>query len=70
MTAISYKPEVQADSTGQWRGNGCAFATHAEADLYVRDLAWRWTAVRHTRVVESSSPVTCRFVDGRIEWLA
>ena len=67
----SYKPEVQADSTDKWCGNGCAFATHAEAKAYVRGLAYRWTAVRSTRVVESRSPVTCRLEpDGGLEWLA
>jgi hypothetical protein len=67
----SYKPEVQADSIGKWYGNGCAFATHAEAELYVRDLAYRWTAVRNTRVAESQSPVTCRLDHaGRLEWFA
>jgi hypothetical protein len=66
----SYKPEVQADSTGTWAGNGCAFATREEAAAYVHDLAYRWTAVRDTRVVESADPVTCRFVDGETKWLA
>jgi hypothetical protein len=65
----SYKPEVQAGSTGIWYGNGCAFATREEAEAYVRDLAWRWTAVRATRVVESAGPVTCRFVAGQTEWI-
>jgi hypothetical protein len=67
----SYKPEVQADSTDTWAGNGCAFATHAEAKAYVRDLAARWSSVRGTRVVESRSPVTCRLEPaGKLEWLA
>jgi hypothetical protein len=64
----NYKPEVQTDSTGKWYGNGCAFATRTEAEAYVQDLACRWTAVRHTRVVESADAITCRFVDGKIEW--
>jgi hypothetical protein len=65
----SYKPEVQADASNHWSSNGCRFATHAEADLYARDLAWRWTAVRDARVVESADPVTCRFVAGQTEWI-
>jgi hypothetical protein len=66
----SYKPEVRADSTGTWAGNACRFATRAEAEAYVRDLARRWAAVRDTRVVESSNPVTCRLTAGGLEWLA
>jgi hypothetical protein len=66
----SYKPEVQADASNHWSSNGCRFAAREEADLYVRDLAYRWTAVRDTRVVESADPATCRFVDGKTEWLA
>ena len=66
----SFKPEVQADASGRWDSNGCRFAAREEAEWYVRDLAWRWTAVRATRVVESADPVTCRLVDGRVEWPA
>jgi hypothetical protein len=53
----SYAAQVIADSTGEWVGNGLRFATKAEADAYVLDLQWRWTAVRDTRVVESQDPV-------------
>jgi hypothetical protein len=67
----SYKPEVEADSFGTWAGNGCAFAALAEAEAYLRDLAWRWTAIHHTRIVESPDPVTCRLDPaGKLEWLA
>ena len=54
---MSWKPEVIADSTGQWVPNGLAFATKAEAEAWARDLAWRWTAVRDYRAVESDQPV-------------
>jgi len=54
---MSYKVEVQADSTGTWCGNGLRFATEEEATLYAKNLAWRWTAVREWRVVESADPV-------------
>ncbi len=54
----SWKAEVIADSSGQWCGNGLRFATAEEAQRYVKDLMWRWTAVRETRVVESTDPVT------------
>jgi hypothetical protein len=53
----SYKPEVIADSSGKWVGNALRFATEAEAEAYVKDLAWRWTLVTDTRVIESDDPV-------------
>lgn len=62
---MSYKAEVQADSTETWTGNGLTFATQKEAEDYVSDLAWRWTAVRKTRVVESDSPVNYKWEDGK-----
>lgn len=55
---MSYKVEVQADSSGEWTGNGLRFATEREANAYGHDLAYRWTAVREFRVVESTDPVT------------
>jgi hypothetical protein len=58
---MSWKPEVIADSSGQWVGNGLAFATKKEAEANVRDLSWRWTLVRDTRVVESDQPVNYRW---------
>jgi len=57
----SYKPEVIADSSGKWCGNALRFATREEALASVNDLAWRWTAVRDTRVVESPDPVNYRW---------
>ncbi len=53
----SWKSEVIADSSGKWVGNACRFATKAEAEIYVADLAYRWTAVRDSRVIESDEPV-------------
>lgn len=54
---VSYAPEVIADSSGKWTGNGLRFATKAEAEAWVLDLSMRWTLVRETRVVESTDPV-------------
>lgn len=51
----SYK--AIADNSGQWCGNALRFATRDEAEAYVADLAWRWTAVRDARVVECDDPV-------------
>jgi hypothetical protein len=53
----SWKPEVIADSSGEWCGNALRFATKQEAEDNVRDLASRWILVRETRVVESDEPV-------------
>jgi hypothetical protein len=64
---VSFKPEVIADSSGQWTPNGLAFATEAEAEGWVRDLMMRWFAVRDTRVVESDEPVNYKFVEGKLE---
>jgi len=53
----SWKPEVIADSSGKWFGNDLRFSTKADAEIYVAELAHRWTAVLDTRVVESDDPV-------------
>lgn len=62
---MSWKPEVIADSTGQWYSNGLRFATEQEAKDYVADLAMRWTAVRDTRVVKSDDTVTHTMIGGK-----
>jgi hypothetical protein len=64
---MSWKPEVIADTSGQWCGNALRFATREEAEANVRDLIMRWFAVRDTRVVDSDEPVNYRYVDGRLE---
>lgn len=64
---MSWKMEVIADASGQWAGNGLRFATQDEAERYAADLAWRWTLVRDTRVVESADAVTyCYSADSRL----
>jgi len=50
---MSWKPEVQADSTGTWVGNALRFATKEEAEGKVLAFAMRWTS----RVVECDEPV-------------
>jgi hypothetical protein len=57
----SYAPEVIADERGNWTGNNLRFATAKEAEAYVSDLAFRWIAVRGTRVVESNDPVNYKW---------
>ncbi len=63
---MSYKPEVLAAGDGDtWAGNALRFATAAEAEQYVSDLAMRWTAVNDTRVVVSDDPVNYELRNGR-----
>lgn len=63
---MSFKPEVQTDSTGKWYGNALRFATREEAMAQVSDLAYRWTSVRDMRVVESDDPVNYAYVDHKL----
>jgi hypothetical protein len=65
----SFKPEVIADSSGEWSGNACRFATEDEAKAYVHDLFMRWTLVRETRVVPSDDDVNCKWEGGRAVFL-
>jgi hypothetical protein len=58
---MSWKPEVIADASGTWAGNGLRFATKEEAEGNVRNLMMRWFAVREWRVVESDDPVNYRW---------
>lgn len=62
---MSFKGEVIADSSGKWVGNSLRFATHDEAETYIRGLAYRWTAVRDWIVVESDDPVNSVMKDGK-----
>lgn len=64
---MSWKPEVIADSSGNWAGNGLCFATKEEAEAYVLDLSMRWLAVRETRVVESTDPVNYKWTANGLE---
>lgn len=63
---MSWKPEVIADNTGNWVGNGLRFATQAEAQQNASDLAMRWTSVRDFRATESTDPVNYSYVDRRL----
>jgi hypothetical protein len=66
---MSWKLEVQADSTGTWATNACRFATEREAALYGQDLMRRWSSARKVRAAESDDPVVCQFDDGFVRWL-
>jgi hypothetical protein len=58
----SFAPEVIADASGKWSGNGLRFATREEAERWVRDLERQWMLVIDTRVVESNDPVNYAIV--------
>jgi hypothetical protein len=63
---MSFKPEVQADSSGEWAGNALRFATREEAEANVQDLKRRWWLVTATRVVESPDAVNYAWADGKL----
>lgn len=61
---MSFKPEVIADNSGIFCGNGMAFATEAEALKWAADLSMRWTAVRDYRAVASDDVANYQIVNG------
>ena len=63
---MSWKPEVIADNSGKWCGNGLRFATKEEAEANVFALSMRWILVRETRAVESDDPVNYRWENGQL----
>jgi hypothetical protein len=50
---MSWKPEVQTAGEDEWSGNALRFANKEDAEEWVLNLSYRWTAVTNTRVVES-----------------
>lgn len=66
---MPWAPEVIADSSGKWCGNGLRFATKQEALDNVYDLASRWFMVRETRVVEMSDAVTATYFNHELVFL-
>lgn len=67
----SWRPEVIADSSGQWTPNGMRFATEDEAWRYANDLRARWILVRECRAAPSDEPVNYRYDDvGQLEAVA
>jgi hypothetical protein len=63
---MSWSPEVIADNSDKWCGNGLRFATKEEAEQNVFDLSMRWTMVRDTRVIESDEPVNYTYHDRKL----
>jgi hypothetical protein len=66
---MSWKAEVIADSSGEFYGNALRFESKQEAEDYVKELMYRWTAVRETRVVESDDRVTALWQNGQLHHL-
>ena len=62
----SWNPQVIADDSGKWVGNGLFFATEQEAKNYADDLGWRWTAVINTRAHPSEEPVNYTYTDRKL----
>lgn len=51
---MSWKPEVQTVGDGDaWTGNALRFERKEDAEEWVLNLSYRWTAVTNTRVTES-----------------
>lgn len=63
---MSWRPEVQTDSSGKWYGNALRFATKEEAEANVANLKSRWLLVHATRAVESDDPVNYKWIDGHL----
>lgn len=59
---MSWKPEVQTDSTGKWYSNALRFATEEEAEISAKDLMARWMLVTACRAAPSDDPVNYRLV--------
>ena len=55
---MSWKPEVQCDTTYRWYDNSLRFATEKEAWDNAQDLSDRWAAVLDYRATETEDPVT------------
>lgn len=62
---MSWRPEVIADSSGQWVPNGQRFATREEALASAHDLMMRWILVQEFRATESEEPVNYAWREGR-----
>jgi hypothetical protein len=59
----SWKAELVAKKSGEFRGNGLRFATSAEAGAHVLDLALRKTAVYNSRIVECGEPFNAKWTE-------
>lgn len=62
----SYAPQVRTGNDPKFYGNALRFATQAEAEANVADLAGRWFLVVATQVVESDDAPTHAWVNGKL----
>tara|TARA_Y100000310_G_C20622966_1_gene784328 strand:+ start:316 stop:522 length:207 start_codon:yes stop_codon:yes gene_type:complete len=60
----SFIAQVKTPGDTDWVGNGLRFGTKGQAESYIKDLAWRWTAVQETRVAPSDDEPTHIFING------
>ena len=60
---MSYKVEVLPSKLDKWVSNSLRFNTEKEAESYAVHLINRWTAVRETRVVQSTDEVNFSWGD-------
>ena len=67
---MSFTPEFQVDSTGEWRGGAVSFGTEEEAINYIVSRASRGTSLLDIRVVESNNLVNYSWVNGKAERVA
>jgi hypothetical protein len=63
---MSWKGEVQTDSSGKWYDNAVRLPDEKQAMEYTYDLFMRWTAVKEWRVVQSEDPVNYDWVAGQL----
>ena len=63
---MSWKPQVQADTTGKWYDNALRFATEEEAANNARDLFQRWTLCTAHRAAPSDEPVNYTYLNGHL----
>jgi len=63
---MSWKAGVKTGDDTEFAFNALRFETREEAQDYVRDLMWRWLAVREAKVEESDEPVNYRFIERKL----
>jgi hypothetical protein len=59
----SWMPEVIADSSGKFCGNGMRFRTKEDAERWAHDLSMRWLLVSEWRAVESEDEPNYEITD-------
>ena len=64
---MSFKIQVQTDSTGKWYDNAVRFETEAEAGDYAADLMDRWFAVREYRTTGSAEAVNYSYAGRNLQ---